>query len=78
MFRLLVDVPLHVDKEIKAFSAGLADERVSPAEAAKGVVGKLIPAGIAFDGDVFHVCIVAHCGAPASINLKKPIVLSPC
>jgi hypothetical protein len=74
VFRLLVKVPLHLD----SVSAGLADQRVSPAEASKGVVGKLIPAGIALDGDVFHVCIVAWRGKDASIKWKNPIVVSAC
>ena len=74
MFRLLVKVPLHLD----SVSAGLADQRVSPAETSKGVVGKLIPAGIALDGDIFHAPIVEHRGAGARIKWKNPIVVSAC
>jgi hypothetical protein len=74
VFRLLVKVPLHLD----SVSAGLADQRVSPAETSKGVVGKLIPAGIALDGDVFHAPIVAHRGAPATVKWRNQIVVSAC
>ena len=74
MFRLLVKVPLHLD----SVSAGLADQRVGPAEAAKGVVGKLIPAGIALDGDVFHVCIVVYRARKARENVEKVGRVNPC
>jgi hypothetical protein len=71
---LLVKVPLHLD----SVSAGLADQRVGPAEAAKGVVGKLIPAGIALDGDVFHVCIVVYRARKARENVEKVGRVNPC
>ena len=74
MFRLLVKVPLHLD----SVSAGLADQRVSPAETSKGVVGKLIPAGIALDGDVFHVCIVDHWPKNAKRKVEKMGRVNPC
>ena len=74
MFLLCITVPL-VSLRL---SAVLAHEAVAPTEVAEGVVGEVIPAEVTRDGDVFHVCIVAQCGAPASINLKNRIVVSPC
>jgi hypothetical protein len=70
---LLNDIPLKLD----GVGAGLADERVAK-RGAEGILGKLIPAAVTGDGDVFHAPIIAQRGAPATINLKKPTALSPC
>ena len=74
MFLLCITVPLIS----LSLGAVFAHEAVAPSEVAESVVGKLIPAEVTRDGDVFHVCIVAQGGERASIKLKKPIVLSPC
>ena len=74
MFLLCITVPLIS----LSLGAVFAHEAVAPTEVAESVVGKLIPAKVTRDGDVFHVCIVAQCGAPASINLENPIVVSRC
>ena len=70
---LLNDIPLKLD----SVSAGLAEERVAEGRA-EGILGKLIPASVTLDGDVFHVCIVARCSTGTRIKWKNPIVVSPC
>ena len=63
---LLNDIPLKLD----SVGAGLAEERVAEG-GAEGILGKLIPAGVTGDGDVFHVCIVVYRARKARENVEK-------
>ena len=63
---LLNDIPLKLD----SVSAGLAEERVAERRA-EGILGKLIPASVTGDGDVFHVCIVVYRARKARENVEK-------
>lgn len=63
---LLNDIPLKLD----SVGAGLAKERVAEG-GAEGILGKLIPASVTGDGDVFHVCIVVYRARKARENVEK-------
>ena len=61
-----------------SLSAVLAHEAVAPSEVAESVVGKLIPAEVTRDGDVFHVCIVVYRARKARENVEKVGRVNPC
>ena len=73
VFVLLNDIPLKLD----GVGAGLAEERVAERRA-EGILGKLIPASVTLDGDVFHVCIVVYRTRNATGKGEKVGRVNPC